>query len=87
VKYTVVFKPAAEEELADIWSNAPDRAAVTVAAHEIEIALQRDPVACGESRGKATRVLFHPPLVVQYRVSAADRTVLVVEVKRYGRSP
>lgn len=87
MKYTVAFKPAAEQELANIWSNAPDRAAVTAAAHEIEIALQRDPVACGESRGKGTRVLFHPPLVVQYRVNEADRMVRVVEVKRYGRAP
>src|SRR2546426_1104310 len=34
--FTVTYKPSAEQELADVWINAPDRQAVTAAANRID---------------------------------------------------
>ena len=35
-RYTVVWVQSAQDELADLWLNAPDRNAVTTAAHAID---------------------------------------------------
>ena len=36
MKYTVIWKPTAEAELARLWLNATDRAAVTAGVKKIE---------------------------------------------------
>jgi hypothetical protein len=38
MRFTVEYLPSAEGELADLWNNAPDRAAVTAAADTIAAA-------------------------------------------------
>lgn len=50
MKYTVLWKPAAEEELTRIWLAAVDRAEATAAANRMERLLQRNPDTLGESR-------------------------------------
>jgi hypothetical protein len=47
--FTVVYQPEIENDLADLWLNAPDRAAVTVAANTIDDQLRRNPYAMSES--------------------------------------
>jgi hypothetical protein len=59
---------------------------VTVAAARIESALRRDPIAQGESRDADRRVLFDPPLLVEFRVHETRRVVTVVAVS-YLRRP
>jgi plasmid stabilization system protein ParE len=82
MKYTVVWKPDAEDELARLWNNAPDRAAVAAAADRIDATLLHDPETQGESRSGNIRVLFMPPLAVYFRVSPDDRLVEVAAVWR-----
>jgi hypothetical protein len=82
MKYTVAYKPSAEQELADLWTTAPDRAAVTAAANRIDVLLGRDPYTPSESREGATRILFVPPLAVLFEVSEDDRYVDVLTVWR-----
>jgi hypothetical protein len=49
MKYTVVWKPAAEVELADLWISATDRSAIAAAANEIDARLKLAPHTVGES--------------------------------------
>jgi len=83
MNYTVIWLRPAEQRLADIWLNAPDRDAVTRAAHAIDQRLRRDPENEGESRPGGRRVLFSDPLGVFFRVFPDDRVVHVLLVWRY----
>jgi hypothetical protein len=84
MKYTVVWKREAEDELATYWMAATDRQSIAEAAHRLEQALGDRPLAIGESRNAATRVAFDGPLGVFYEVSDADRLVTVLKVLRIG---
>jgi hypothetical protein len=86
VTFTVVWKPTAIAELANIWLNAPDRAGVTAAAHQIDTALRTDPFAVGESRSGRRRILFVPPLGVDYEIHELDRRVNVLRVWTWPRT-
>jgi hypothetical protein len=83
MNYVVRWLPTAEQRLADVWLNAPDRNAVTRAAHDIEQRLRHDPENNGESRSDGRRILFSDPLAVVYRVLSEDRLVEVLSVWRY----
>jgi hypothetical protein len=82
MKYTVVWKPSAEAMLAHLWNTATDRHAVTRAANQIDLWLQRDPLSQGESRSGSVRVLVVPPLAVHFQVLELDRLVQVLKVWR-----
>lgn len=82
MKCTVVWKPTAEEELARIWSEGNDKAAVTAAANQIESDLQTDPKSVGESRSGLNRIQFEIPLVILFRIAKAHPLVYVLEVWR-----
>jgi plasmid stabilization system protein ParE len=83
--FTVLWTPTAEQELASIWLDAEDRNAVTSAAHTIDALLRADPHTRGESRHDAVRVLFVPPLGVDFDVVEADRIVYVLTVWSFGK--
>jgi hypothetical protein len=87
MKYTVIWKPSAEEELARLWVNALDRQAVATAADTMDALLQEDPEAQGESRTGLVRIMIVPPLPVHFTVSEPDRLVSVLEVWRSRRPP
>ena len=80
--YTVVWTPAALNELADLWVNAADRADVTLASDTIDAALRIDPDAQSESRSGKTRIMIVPPLAVSYDVEDMDCLVTVWAVWR-----
>jgi hypothetical protein len=86
MNFTVVWKRAAQDELAQIWVDAADRGAVTAASHLIEQQLGRDPMNLGESRSGNARVVFEPPLAVVYRVNNSRRRVTVVSVRAMGHA-
>jgi hypothetical protein len=86
MRYTVVWKPAAEIQLAAIWNSSSIRSAVTKAADSIDSALRNDPVLRGESYTRATRVLLEWPLVITYRVFEKDRLVRVLTVEPLPQS-
>lgn len=82
MKYTVVWKPEAEEELARMWNEAQDRRELTAAANAIDRLLRTSPQDQGESRSGATRIMFVHPLGVIYDVEEQDRLVSVLSVWR-----
>jgi plasmid stabilization system protein ParE len=80
VNYTVVYKPAAEAELAAIWMAATDRAAVTRAADALDRRLEVTPSTVGEYRPAGRRIAYELPLGITFSVDGATRTVLVGRV-------
>ena len=53
MNFTVRWTRSARDQLADVWLNHHDRAAVTAAAHRIDLLLGRDPANQGEDRPTA----------------------------------
>ena len=86
MRYTVVWKPAAESQLAAIWNTSAVRPAITNAADSIDRALRNDPVLRGEAYTRTTRVLLEWPLVITSRVFENDRLVRVLTVQESPRS-
>jgi hypothetical protein len=84
MKYTVVYRPSAEGNLANLWTEGPDRQAIARAADEIDARLATQPHVEGESRSQSTRVLFVEPLAVLFEVSEPDRMVYVLKTWRIG---
>ena len=82
MKYAVVWQKTAEDALADLWTNAPDRNAVAAATEQVDRLLERDPSTRGESRVEPFRVLFEPPLGIDFEVIEPDRAVRVLRVWR-----
>ena len=81
MRFTVVYVPGAEQNLAAAWLSSPDREAVTTAAHQLEQELAADPLHCGESRGSSvSRVRFLPPLGITFDVVVDDATVYISAV-------
>lgn len=80
MRYTVAWKPSAEQELAQAWLDATDRAAITAAANQIDMLLQVEPQEQGESRSGATRILFVPPLAAHFEVDEPQQYVDVLRV-------
>jgi hypothetical protein len=74
--YTVVWEPAALDELALLWMNAPDRRAVSAASNAIDATLRRDPYGSSKTI-PGGRALAVPPLVVAFSVSDPDCLVTV----------
>jgi hypothetical protein len=89
MKFTVIWKPSASDELIEVWlaATSVDRAPITAATHTIDQLLRSDPDAVGESRSGQARILFVEPLVVTYEVHLDDRKVFVLAVHRppHGR--
>ena len=86
MNYTVPWKPAAEQQLAALWTAAADRGAIQRAADRIDALLKRDPLSQGESRFPPMRILIERPLAVNFTVQEQDRTVLISDIWRWGRS-
>jgi plasmid stabilization system protein ParE len=85
MKFTVVWQPSAQDELADLWYSAADRAAVTRAADEIDRVLAISPSETGESRGEDLRIVIVPPLAANFRVYESDRQVRVGRVFPFSK--
>lgn len=78
MKYTVVWRPSAENKLAEIWMTSTDQSAVTTAADAIDTLLAASPLSVGESRWRdGVRLFTVTPLSVYYDVSPADCCVEV----------
>lgn len=79
--FKVRWSEEALSDLGNIWLNAapPQRAAITVAAHEIDRSLQTDPESEGESRLEGRRVYFEAPLGILFTVDAQSQIVTVTQ--------
>jgi hypothetical protein len=87
MRFRVDWNRRALNQLAAIWTNVTDRAAVTAAADQMDAELAADPLNAGESRPGRYRVLIEWPLSVLYWVDSAKRTARVVSVVTSGRMP
>lgn len=76
-RYTVTATRVAEDELAELWLKATDRAAVASAADTIDKMLRDDAVRRGDDTGLGVRQLIVSPLLVEFSVSELDRLVTV----------
>ncbi len=87
MKFTVSWKPSAQNDLARMWvaADPEDRQEITLAANTIDKQLMVNPQSLGESRSQDRRILFMPPLVVIFEVLEQDRTVWVLTVNRVSR--
>ena len=84
MNHTVHWRPAAEDALARLWTEADDREAVARAADEMDALLRRDPVQVGESRASRRRILIVRPLAIYFEVLSEDRMVFVTAVWRWA---
>jgi hypothetical protein len=80
MKWTVLYRPSAQDQLASIWLNAPDRQSVAEAAYDIDRILANNPVDAGESRSGGSRILIEQPLTVLFDMRADDAVVEVFSV-------
>jgi plasmid stabilization system protein ParE len=78
--WTVVWKPAAERALTDLWLQAADRQPISDAANRIDQLLKHFPATVGESRDPGRRILIEEPLAVVYTINSGDRMVTVLAV-------
>lgn len=60
MRYTVCWTQLAENDLADIWLKAFDRAAVTDAANRVDRILEQDALAAGAIREDSNHHLIVP---------------------------
>jgi plasmid stabilization system protein ParE len=81
-RYTVSWTEDAEQELADIWTRAGDREAVTAADAAITRLLASDPINNGTDLAEGLRKLIVDPLMVYYSVDPGKRFVEVSHVAR-----
>jgi hypothetical protein len=82
MKYTVVWRPEAEKELAGLWVDAGDRNAVARAANSLDAALRKDPFDVGDEIDEPSYIAFLDPLAIIYDVFPDDLRVLVKAVWR-----
>lgn len=81
MNYEVVWGPVIEGQLAAVWIASDDRAAVAAAAHRLDQALARNPLALGEARDSSVRrVAFDHPLGIEFEVIEDDKRVIVQAV-------
>jgi hypothetical protein len=80
MRYTVLWTPAAEQNLAAVWVDADDRNALTSAANTIDRLLAIDPESRGELRFDTVRTFSVPPLGVDFEIVEQDRVVWVLSV-------
>ena len=81
MNYAVIWTKKALNHLAQAWIEATDRTSVQRASNRIDNMLGTSPLAYGESRSGADRLLFESPLAVYFRVDEADRKVFVLAIK------
>jgi hypothetical protein len=72
IRWQVLWQPAAERQLAEIYNHSDQKQLVTDAANRLDRALKADPFGIGESRDENTRVAFEYPLRINYDVMEED---------------
>lgn len=79
-RFTVVWDPAIEDQLAELWMHRSDRYAISHSADLIDLELSTDAEDKGHPVGDRLRVLVVAPLDVLFEVSPDDRMVRVVDL-------
>jgi hypothetical protein len=85
MRWTVIYRSPAQDELASIWLNAANPQEVARTADEIDRLLANNPMHVGESRERNTRIIVERPLTVLYDVFTGDALVEVFAVYYWRR--
>jgi hypothetical protein len=80
MRYTVHWTRIAQNQLAELWLDASDRAATARAADALDASLRVDAHQLGEARYGTMRIVFAPPLSCYIDVHEDDRKVYVLAV-------
>lgn len=80
MRFTVICQIQAQDDIAEHWINASDRAAVAAASDHIDRELAVDPMLKGRVLQEGLRVFDALPLRAIYEVIADDRKVIVHRV-------
>jgi hypothetical protein len=80
MKWTVIYRPPAQDDLANAWLNSHDPQSVAEAADEIDRILASNPLDASESRDGDSRIIIKKPLTVLYDVYPDDAVVEVFAV-------
>ncbi len=84
MRFTVIWDPAALDDLMTIWASDPARRSdVTAAADEIDRTLRQDPQDEGRPYD-GDRILIKLPLAVVFSIDEDDRKVKVIELRTIG---
>jgi hypothetical protein len=78
--FTVEDLSTAEDSLAEVWLQAPDRAAVVAGQALVDRLLARDPIGSGQHLHEGLYKLVVSPLTTFYTVDEVHRKVEVSEV-------
>lgn len=79
-RYTVGWHHDTQNQLTEIWMNAPDRQAVTLAANATDRYLAEDAAKKGIAAEGDLRLVIVPPLRLPIAVNALDRMVRILDV-------
>jgi hypothetical protein len=79
MRYTVIYRPPVEQELARLWMQAPDPDELSRASNLIDRILKFAPEMYGQVSGPY-RLLTVGPLTVAYTVDRGDCKVEVVDI-------
>ena len=69
MKWTVLYTPQADQELAAAWLAAQDRNAVAKASNLVDACLAADPENTGVPCSNGARYVVEPPLCVEFEIS------------------
>jgi hypothetical protein len=83
-RYTVTTPAAVENELARLWINARDRAAVSRAADKLDRELCVDAGQKGRPAYSGLRQLAIGPLIAEFSVNENDRIVTIWSIRHKG---
>jgi hypothetical protein len=81
IRYTVLWKQEAEDELAKIWCDHSDRQSVSNAADEFDNDLKNDAHKKGFLFSQHVRSVTKSPLNIYFEIDEADRKVAVIGVQ------
>lgn len=82
MNFTVDWDAPSRANLAEVWLDSSDQAAVTRAAAAVDQVLALDPLGLGEYLSEGLWRLRVPPPVAHYTIDLARRRVEVTHVAR-----
>jgi plasmid stabilization system protein ParE len=83
-RYTVTASPKTESDLAHLWLQASDRAAVSTAADTIDKLLRDNATKRGGVTILGLRQLIICPLIAEFSVEEDDRRVTIWSIRHIG---
>ncbi len=82
MRFTVIWLPAAEQKLTEIWLASANKPILTRLIDELDADLRNRPLTVGESRDDVSRIAFAGSVVAEFEVHEADCRVIVSAVWR-----